>query len=305
MNQSPAAAPARPVTRRWLDVARAFARLHPGAALASAYVLLIVLTGLLAPILPIPNPVAQDLVHRLAPPGSHGHLLGTDALGRDMLSRLILGGRIALLVALLPTAIAAGISLVLGMAAGTYERWVGGVVMRMMDVLFAFPLVLLAVALGTVLGPGTNNLLVVIVVLLVPYMTRTVYVEVILAKESEYVAAARVAGSSEWRLLLDELLPNISGPLIVMATISAGAMIWVGAGLSFLGLGVQPPTAEWGRMTADGAPVLSTAPFVSTFPGVAILSVSFALNVIGDTLRDLLDPVLRRRSFVRQIEFVG
>src|SRR5437667_7694651 len=161
MNQHLTVGHARPVARPWLELIRAFAGLHPGAAVATAYVLLIGLAGLLAPILPIPNPIGQDLVHRLAPPGSPGHVLGTDALGRDMLSRLVWGGRVALLVALLPTAIAAGISLVLGMAAGTYERWIGGIVMRMMDVLFAFPLVLLAIALGTVLGPGTNNLLVV------------------------------------------------------------------------------------------------------------------------------------------------
>jgi peptide/nickel transport system permease protein len=154
-----------------------------------------------------------------------------------MLSRMIWGGRTALLIALLPTLVAALISLVLGMVAGFYGRWFSGVIMRVMDVLFAFPLVLLAIALGAVLGPGANNLVIVIIVLLVPYMTRTVYVEVVQAKSSEYVAAAMVAGSGRWKLLVQELLPNVSGPLIVMATISAGSMIWVGAGLSFLGLG--------------------------------------------------------------------
>ena len=291
--------------RRWRANLAHFCRAHPGAAAAAIFVLLVGLAAVLAPILPIGDPNAQDLAYRLRGPGLNGHLLGTDALGRDMLSRMIWGGRTALLIALLPTLVAALISLVLGMVAGFYGRWFSGVIMRIMDVLFAFPLVLLAIALGAVLGPGANNLVIVIIVLLVPYMTRTVYVEVAQAKSSEYVAAAMVAGSGRWKLLVQELLPNVSGPLIVMATISAGSMIWVGAGLSFLGLGIQPPGADWGRMTADGASVLSTAPFVSTLPGVAILSVAFALNVLGDALRDLLDPVTRRKSSVNRVEFVG
>jgi peptide/nickel transport system permease protein len=177
--------------------------------------------------------------------------------------------------------------------------------MRLMDVLFAFPMVLLAIALAAALGPGLRNLLFVIVVLLIPYMTRTVFVEVEAQRRAEFVSAARVAGSSDRHLLFKELLPNVIPPLVVFVTISAGAMIWVAAGLSFLGLGIQPPTADWGRMTADGASVIATAPHVSALPGLLILAVGFALNELGDALRDALDPVQRKRAVRKNVDFIG
>jgi ABC-type dipeptide/oligopeptide/nickel transport system permease subunit len=280
------------------------ARAHPAGFVAAVVVLTIAVVALLAPVLPLPDPRAQALTARNTGIGTAGHLLGTDALGRDMLSRLIWGARLALLTAAVPALAAAAISLALGLFAGFYAR-IGALVMRFMDVLFAFPLVLLAIALAAALGPGLRNLILVITILLVPYMTRTVFVEVEAQRRSEYVAAARVAGSSDRRLLFQELLPNVVPPLIVMVTISAGAMIWISAGLSFLGLGIQPPTPDWGRMTADGASVLATAPHVSALPGLAILVVGFALNELGDALRDALDPVQRRRTVGKNVEFIG
>jgi peptide/nickel transport system permease protein len=282
----------------------AVARANRAGFAAAVFVFAIILVAVAAPLLSLPDPTAQSLGARNQGIGSSGHVLGTDALGRDMLSRLIWGARLAMLTAVVPALVAGVLSLALGLVAGFYGR-VGAVVMRVMDVLFAFPLVLLAIALAAALGPGLRNLLIVISVLLVPYMTRTVFVEVEAQRRAEFVGAARVAGSSDAKLLFQELLPNVVPPLIVMVTISAGAMIWISAGLSFLGLGIQPPTADWGRMTSDGATVLATAPHVSTLPGLAILAVGFALNELGDALRDALDPVQRKRTVRQNVEFIG
>lgn len=258
-------------------------------------VLVVVLVSLLAPWLSPYDPAAVDrMTGRLAPIGTPGHLLGTDGLARDILSRLLWGGRVSLTIAVLPVLFSAICGLVLGLLAGMSGRFASALIMRTLDVFFAFPSILLALAVATVLGPGMLNVMLSIVVVFAPYMARVVYVETLAARSSEYVEAARVAGTPPMRLIFGEVLPNVLPALVVYATTGIGGMIVMASGLSFLGVGVQPPTADWGIMMADGRVVLRQTPHVATIPGIVVLIVALAFNVAGDGIRDALDP--RRRS---------
>ena len=238
--------------------------------------------------------VAHAQAGRLAPMGTPGHLLGTDGGGRDILSRLIWGGRVSISTAVLPVLVSALGGLVLGLAAGMTGRWLSGFIMRTMDVLFAFPAVLLALAVATILGPGMMNVMMAIAIVSIPYMARVVYVETLSVRASDYVEAARVCGTPTHRLLLREIVPNVLPSLVVYATTGIGGLIVMAAGLSFLGVGVQPPTPDWGVMTADGRVVLRHLPHVATIPGVMVMIVALAFNVAGDGIRDAMEP--RRRS---------
>lgn len=233
---------------------------------------------------------------RLMPPLTAGHLLGTDGQSRDVLSRLIWGARIALPVAFIPIIVSSVLGLVLGISAGFLRGIAGAVVMRLLDVIFAFPGVLLAVAIAAILGPGIANAAIAMSIVLLPFVARIVYVETTQLAEADFVAAAYVTGSGTLQILLRDILPNVLSPVIVFGTTSLGAMIVLEAGLSFLGVGVQPPTADWGVMAAEGRTVLANAPWISVIPGLVIVTVAVACNFAGDGLRDALDPRQRTRN---------
>lgn len=259
------------------------------AAVAGPVIIgIVVALSLLAPVLGLPAPDASVDTMRMAPPGSPGFILGADEQGRDILSRLIWGGRISLLVGTLPTAIAA----FLGVLIGLPSAYIGGaldmIVMRIMDILFAFPIVLLAVAVAGILGPGIVNQIIAIAVVLIPYTTRVVRNAVVTERERQYIEAARAQGAPSRRIIRRHLLPNIVAPLLVYSTSMIGLMIVAGSGLSFLGLGVQPPTPDWGTMVASGKNVLQVAPHVAAIPGIVIMTVAVAFNYVGDGLRDAL-----------------
>jgi peptide/nickel transport system permease protein len=252
---------------------------------------LVVLVAIFAPLISPYDPLVGDPTMRLLPPGTPGHLLGLDGQGRDILSRLIWGGRYSLSVAIVPVLCAGVVALVLGMVAGySGGRW-GELVMRVLDVVFAFPIVLFAIAIAAVLGPGLVNSMLAIGITLVPYMARVVYTATVQESAKDYVEAARAAGLTEVEILGKQLLPNVLSPLVVYATTLAGLVIVLAAGLSFLGVGITPPAPDWGVMTSDGREVLLEGyAHVATIPGLMIFIVAIAFNLLGDGIRDALDP---------------
>ncbi len=278
--------------RHW----RLLAFLRDRAAVAAAIVLLAVAGGaILAPWIGIYDPYEANNLLRFAPPGAFGHMLGTDQQGRDMVARLLWGGRVSLLVGVVPTVLASVIGLGLGMLAGYGRGLIDQVVMRLLDVLFAFPMVLLAIAVAGALTPGVGTEIIAITVVLIPYVGRLARTATLGVVTMPYIEAARAAGGSATAILTRYVLPNVFSPVVVYATTLMGLMIVVGSGLSFLGLGVQPPVADWGAMVADGRVVLRRAPHVTVEPGILIMVVSLAFNFLGDGLRDALDPRTGRR----------
>jgi len=259
--------------------------------------LIIAITGgaaVAAPLISPYDPLTAEGVERLAPISTPGHLLGTDEQGRDILSRLIWGGRASLLVGILPTVAAGIVALGLGLLAGYLGGAVDHVIMRALDVFFAFPLVLLAIAIVGVIGPGMGNQMFALAVVLVPYSTRVVRTAALSVKPLEFVEAARALGAGNGRLIGRHLLPNVLPPLLVYTSTLVGMMIVASAGLSFLGLGVQPPTPDWGVMVGNGRLVLYRAAHVATIPGIVIVVAALAFNFVGDGLREALDPRARR-----------
>ncbi|HUT87297.1 MAG TPA: ABC transporter permease [Candidatus Heimdallarchaeota archaeon] len=254
----------------------------------------LMLASLLAPYLGLPDPNVIELRDRLASPGQSGHLLGADELGRDYLSRLVWGGRISISVGFFAVLLALGVGLILGLVTG-YLRGVWDLtIMRFIDVLMAFPYILLAIAIVASLGPGLRNTMVALAIAGVPYYTRIVRGSVLGLMDKEFIQAAKAVGAPPVRIILRHLLPNVVAPMIVAATLDVGWMIMAGAGMSFLGLGAQPPDAEWGLMLSNGSKYLRMAPHLSLFAGMAISLVVLALNFIGDGLRDALDPKVQR-----------
>lgn len=241
---------------------------------------------------------AGDKVQRLLPLFAEGHLLGTDGQGRDILSRLIWGGRVSLPIGILPPVVTAIVALTLGITAGFFGGRIAAIIMRPLDILFAFPMVLLAVAVSAVLGPGLMNIMLSMAIVMVPYFTRVVYVETLTVRSRDYIDAARVAGSSTRQILLQEVLPNVLAPVLIYATTAIGSMIVFASGLSFLGLGVQPPISDWGIMSSDGLKVLSSSPHVATISGVIIVIVALSFNFVGDGIRDAMDP--RQRTIMKR-----
>jgi peptide/nickel transport system permease protein len=255
-------------------------------------VALVALLSLLAPVLAPYDPDAVDAANRLAPFGAPGHWLGTDDLGRDIWSRLLWGGQVSLVVGLLPVGLALVAGTALGALAGYARGRIDGVIMRCLDILLAFPAYLLAIAIVSSLGAGLQNAILAIALVLVAAFARLVRGSVLSVREREFIHAARLAGARDVRIVWRHVLPNVMSPVIVFATLEAGRTMIFAAGLSFLGLGAQPPTAEWGSMLAQGRGLLNIAPHVASLPGVAILLVSLGLNLFGDGLRDALDPRL-------------
>ena len=271
---------------------------HPGGVAGALVAVIFFVTALLAPWASPHDPLAQDLDRRLQRP-SWVHPLGTDDFGRDVLSRVIYGARISLSVGFISVGIAVGGGLVLGLIAGFYtEGRVGWLIetgiMRTSDILLAFPAVLLAIAIVTAFGPGLRNAMLAIAIVYLPRFIRLVRASVLVEKEQTYIEAGHAIGVGNRRLLFRHVLPNALPPVIVQATLALAEAILEAAALSFLGLGAMPPTPEWGAMLSEGRAYLRIAPWVIAFPGLAIFLVVMSFNLLGDGLRDALDPRLRR-----------
>ncbi|MFI1465282.1 ABC transporter permease [Nocardia carnea] len=254
----------------------------------------VVVVSLLAPVLAPYDPLVTDPSAKFLPPGSAGHLLGTDDLGRDLLSRLLWGGRTSLLLAVLAVAAATVAGSGAGLLAGFAGPKVSGAVMRVVDMLFAFPVILVAVALAAVLRPGPVVVVAAIAFTVVPYVTRVVFTEVKQQVQREYVEAATALGATRWELMVREVLPNVRGAIVVYGTGMVATMVVFSASLSAVGIGVQPPTPDWGQMIASGAKVvLSGHMHVAVIPGLAVVVVALAFNWLGDALHDLSNPRTR------------
>jgi len=254
--------------------------------------LLVVFTALFAPVLMPDSPTALRLGQRLRPPGAQ-FLLGTDELGRDILSRIIGGTQVSLQIGIIVIGLAGTTGYLLGSASGYLRGRFDGVVMRVMDVILAFPPLILAMAIASFLGPDLNNAMIAIAIVHIPKYTRIARSEALSLRESLFVLAARSTGASHWRIITRHIMPNSLASILVIATLDFGLVILTAASLGFIGLGAQPPTPEWGLMVADGRKYLVDAPWVATFPGLTIVLVVIAANVFGDGLRDMLDPRLR------------
>ena len=255
-------------------------------------IIVMVVAALLAPVLAPGDPIALKLGSRLRPPSAE-HWFGTDDLGRDVLSRVIYGSRVSLQVGALVVAIAGTFGFVLGATTGYVRGIFDDVVMRVMDIILAFPALILAMAIASFLGPDLTNTMLAISVVHIPKYTRLARSEALVLREALFVQAARASGASGTRIVLRHIMPNALSSMLVVATLDFGLVILTAASLGFLGLGAQPPTPEWGLMVADGRKFLLDAPWFSTFPGLTIMLVVVAANVVGDGLRDLLDPRLR------------
>jgi peptide/nickel transport system permease protein len=266
------------------------ARRNRLAVAAALGLLAAVLAAVLAPWLPLLDPDVVDTTQRLQPPLTPGHLLGTDEFGRDLLARLVWGARVSLLAGVVTAGAAMVIGVLLGVLGGFYSGWVENVVMRLTDILMAFPYVLLAIALVAGLGPGLRNAMIAIAIVGFPIYTRLVRGIVLSLREREFVEAARALGAGDAVLLGRHVLPHLVSPVVVAFSLDVGAKILVTAGLSFLGLGTQPPTADWGSMLATGRQFVILSPHVALLPGLAIFAIVLALNLVGDALRDVLDP---------------
>lgn len=267
---------------------------HRLAVVGMGILLGMVLMALLAPLLSPYSPTQTDFAALQKPP-SPQHPFGTDELGRDILSRVLYGARVSLSAGIFSVALALGIGGLVGLVAGYYGGRVDNLLMRLVDAMLAFPFLVLAIALAAVLGPSLQNTMLAIAVVTLPVFARLMRGQVLAERPKEYVQAALALGAGDLRVLLGHLLPNILGPLIVQVSLSTANAILAEATLSFLGLGVQPPMPSWGSMLNAARGYLAYAPWMAVFPGVAIFLSVLAFNLIGDGLRDALDPRLRRR----------
>lgn len=260
--------------------------------LGAVILLVCILMALLAPVVAPYDPNEAFPLLRLNGPGTPGHLLGLDTQGRDVLTRIVYGTQMSLITGIAPVLIGGLIAIPLGMIAAYYAR-TGQLIMRIMDIFFAFPMVLLAILLTTFIGPGLTNLILSLTLVLIPYNTRIVYIESKAQMNRDYVEAARAVGSGDATILFVEMLPHIVSASIVYSMTVMGPIIVIAAGLSFLGLGIQPPTPEWGLMVGEGRLVIHKAPYLSTLPGIMIVVLVTGINLFGDSLRDSLDPRTR------------
>ena len=259
----------------------------------------LVLCALLAPVLAPHSPVEGSLGERLAPPlglegSKSGHLLGTDRHGRDTLSRLLYGARISLAVSVVGITLTGAGGSIIGLLAGFFGGWVDTLLMRLADISLSLPGILIAVLLSVVFEPSFTNVIIVVVFLLWPSYARLTRGETLGLKQQEFVALARIAGCSSTRIMFRHIVPNLAPSILVLATLHVGYVIVLEAALSFLGVGIPPPTPSWGVMVADGRGLIEQAWWVSILPGIAILVTVLSLNILGDWVRDRLDPKLRQ-----------
>lgn len=271
--------------RGWLQFKR-----NKLAVLGLLIVLLLIVVAAFAPWIATHDPYAQDLTRRLLPPGTPGNWFGTDEFGRDTFSRLVYGARITLMIVVLVAAIAAPIGLLVGTAAGYAGGWLDAVLMRVTDVFLAFPSLILALAFVAALGPGIENAIIAIALTAWPPYARIARAETITIRNSDYIAVARMQGARTMRILCAYIMPLCVASLVVRVTLDMAGIILTAAGLGFLGLGAQPPMAEWGAMISAGRRYVLDQWWVATIPGIAIIVVSLAFNLLGDGLRDVLDP---------------
>jgi len=278
----------------WKKITR-FVRREPLGTFGLALVLLMAVTGGLAEVIAPYNPTENDFGAMMEAP-SFAHLLGTDQFGRDLLSRLIYGARTALIVGLSSAFVGGFVGLVLGVGSAYFGGKIDLILQRIFDVVMAFPLIILALAVVSIFGTGVQNVIIAITIPLIPRIARVVRSSALAIREIPYVDAARACGFSHWRIILRHMVPNVMAPFLIMITASVGQAVLAEASLSYLGLGVQEPVPAWGLMLQGGAEeYASTAPWIAIFPGVAIMLSVLGVNLFGDALRDTLDPKLRER----------
>jgi peptide/nickel transport system permease protein len=283
-------------TQRWGKVLRKLLG-NRSAVFGSIMVLGVIISAIFAPLLSPHDPILSDVDKRLLPPigqagADPGYLLGTDYLGRDIVSRLIYGARISLVVSISAVAFSAILGTIIGLISGFYGGMIDTIFMRLADVQLAFPFILLAIAIIAVLGPSLQNIIIVMAITGWVIYARVVRAEILSLREKEFVVATRALGGSNGRIIFQHLLPNVVPQCIVIVTLEMARMIIMEAALSFLGLGIQPPTPTWGGMLADGRVYLATSWWLATFPGLVIMLVVLGINLLGNWLRDVLDPRL-------------
>ncbi|MGX7704632.1 ABC transporter permease subunit [Methylobacterium sp. Gmos1] len=288
------AGPPHPLSEFWTSF-----RANTGAVIGLALIVLVLLMAVFADVVAPHPPNLTDNAAFLRPPfwqegGSLTYPLGTDAIGRDILSRLIHGARLSLSIGVAVVAVSILVGTMLGLVAGFVGGATGIVIMRVMDIILTLPSLLLAIVIVAILGPGLMNAMLAVAVVVLPHYVRIARAAVIAEKSKDYVTAARVSGAGPLRLMLSEVLPNCAAPLIVQASLGVSTAILDAAALGFLGLGAQPPSPEWGTMLADAREFVLRAWWVVTFPGLIILVTVLAFNLVGDGLRDALDPKLKR-----------
>jgi peptide/nickel transport system permease protein/oligopeptide transport system permease protein len=276
---------------RWRQIVKRF-RKNKTALGALCVLLLVAVAAIAAPIITKHSPYIGELSDICLPPGPD-HLLGCDENGRDIFARILYGGRISLTVGFISVGISVFFGMILGMVSAYYGGWIDNIVQRVLDTLMAFPGILLAIVFMSVFGKGVENAILAISIVGIPGVSRVVRGAVLAAKEQDHVLSARAIGCTDLGIMLKHILPNIMAPIIVNATMSISGAILQTAALGFLGLGVQPPTAEWGYMLANGKEFIFTAPHLITFPGIAIAVTVLSFNLFGDGLRDALDPRLK------------
>jgi len=277
-----------------MEKVEAFAELKRNrlALVGLCLILCLVVLALIGPSIAPYNPLAPDPINRLLGP-SWGHPFGTDSLGRDIFSRVIYGSRISIIIGLIAVSISLVPGTVLGLLAGFYGRRVDEPIMRLMDIMLAFPAILLAIFITAILGPNLLNTMIAVGIVYIPHYARIVRSSVLSLKEQLFVQAVRSLGGSNLRIIVLHVFPNTIPPIIVYATLGMGTAVLQAAALGFLGLGAQPPAPEWGAMLSEGRQYLQNAPHVAAFPGLAIFMLVLGFNLFGDGLRDILDPSLR------------
>jgi len=290
-------APALPLGAGRIALRRRIWRFKWGVA-AAAVLLVIVGSAVFAPGLAPDNPLSVDIQHRLSSPvwmagGTTAHLLGTDQVGRDLLSRMIYGGRVSLVIGVAAVLVSSSIGVLLGLAAGYFHARVDWTIMTLVNVMLTFPFVLLALAVIAVLGPSLVNMIIVLGIADLPLYARVVRAETLAIREREFIMAGRALGMSHPRIIFRQILPNLVSLIVVIATLQVARVIILESFLSFLGLGVQPPTPAWGNMLGEGRVYMLNSWWIAAFPGLAIFVTTLAINLVGNALRDWLDPHMK------------
>ena len=267
-------------------------RRNKGAVAGLIIMGLLIIVSAFAPIVSPYDPIKFAIRERLEPPSAN-HWMGTDHIGRDIMSRIIYGGRLSLVLGVVSVSIGSTVGILMGLIAGFQGGWVDNLIMRIVDVIIAMPSILLALTIAFALGPSLLNLMIAVGIGNSPTFARLIRGTVYSAKQELYVEAARVVGSTNSRIMFRHVLPNVIAPALVLATLSLGTAILTAATLSYLRMGVQPPTPEWGNMVSEGRDLLTVAPWITVWPGMAIMFSVLGVNLLGDGLRDALDPKLR------------